>query len=234
MTRPSTLPSQRRSFLTRLNTGVASLAAIAVGGGVMAKGKPAATARWEPARHDKDDWLDKLPGKHRLLFDTTTPDGLRDALLFANNFMNINRTDYGLESNDLAVVIVARHRSTPFGYNDAMWAKYGMEMAARANVEDPATKVAPKRNIYYAANHGDTPANRGTTLDLLFKQGVQLAVCATATRGLSRLIAEAVAGNADTIYNELTANLVSNARIVPAGIVTVNRAQERGYSLAST
>jgi hypothetical protein len=39
--------------------------------------------------------------------------------------------------------------------------------------------------------------------------------------------------NADAIYNELTTNLVSNARMVPAGIVAVNRAQERGYSLAS-
>jgi len=29
------------------------------------------------------------------------------------------------------------------------------------------------------------------------------------------------------------ANLVPNARIVPAGIVAVNRAQERGYSFAS-
>jgi intracellular sulfur oxidation DsrE/DsrF family protein len=234
MSRPSTLPSQRRSFLTRLNAGVASLAAIAAGGVAMAKAKPSATARWEPARHDKDDWLDKLPGKHRLLFDTTTPEGLRDALLFANNFLNINRSDYGLENGDLAVVIVARHRSTPFGYNDAMWAKYGMEMAARAKLEDPATKAAPKRNIYCAEDHGDTPANRGTTLDSLFKQGVQLAVCATATRGLSRLIAEAVGGNADAIYDELTAHLVSNARMVPAGIVAVNRAQERGYSLAST
>jgi len=228
------LPPQRRSFLTRLNAGVASLAAIAAGGVALAKAKPAATTRWEPAHHDKDDWLDKLPGNHRLLFDTTTPDGLRDALLFANNFMNINRSDYGLENGDLAVVIVARHRSTPFGYNDAMWAKYGMEMAARSKVEDPATKAAPKRNIYYAGDHGDSAANRGTTLDSLFKQGVQLAVCATATRGLSRLIAEAVGGNADAIYSELTANLVSNARMVPAGIVAVNRAQERGYSLSST
>jgi intracellular sulfur oxidation DsrE/DsrF family protein len=234
MSRPSTFPSQRRSFLTRLNAGVASLAAIAAGGVAMAKAKPSATPRWEPARHDKDDWLDKLPGKHRLIFDTTTPEGLRDALLFANNFMNINRSDYGLENGDLAVVIVARHRSTPFGYNDAMWAKYGMEMGVRAKVEDPATKAAPKRNIYYTGDHGDTPANRGTTLDSLFKQWVQLAVCATATRGLSRLIAEAVGGNADAIYNELTANLVSNARMVPAGIVAVNRAQERGYSLVST
>src|ERR1019366_10281606 len=123
---------ERRSFLTRLNTGVASLAAIAVGGVAMAQQKSTTTTtRWQPARHEKDDWFDNLPGKHRLVFDTTTPERLGDALLFANNFMRVNRSDYGLENSDLAVVIVARHRSTPFGYNDAMWAN-GMALAARS------------------------------------------------------------------------------------------------------
>ncbi len=40
-------------------------------------------------------------------------------------------------------------------------------------------------------------------------------------------------GNTDTIYDELVVNIVGNARMVPAGIVAVNRAQERGYTLVS-
>jgi len=224
---------ERRSFLNRLNAGAISLAALAAGS--VAKAQDKTTVRWEPARHDKDDWLDKLPGKHRLVFDTTTPEALGDALAFANNFIRVNRSDYGLQNSDLSVVIIARHRSTPFGYNDAMWAKYGMPIAARSKVEDPKNKLTPKTNIYNTEGYGDLAANRGTTLDSLFKQGVQLAVCSTATRGYSRSIAEAVGGNADAVYNELIANLVSNsARMVPAGIVAVNRAQERGYSLVST
>ncbi len=35
------------------------------------------------------------------------------------------------------------------------------------------------------------------------------------------------------MFEEMKANLLPNARLVPAGIVTVNRAQERGYSLAT-
>jgi hypothetical protein len=34
--------------------------------------------------------------------------------------MRVNRTYYGLQNDDLAVVIVVRHRSTPFAYNDAL------------------------------------------------------------------------------------------------------------------
>ena len=145
----------------------------------------------------------------------------------------MNRSDYGLQNNDLAVVIIVRHRSTALGYNDAIWAKYGMALAARTRLEDPKSKLAPKTNIYNSGDYGNLLPNRGATLDSLAKQGVQLAVCSVATRALAGSIAEAVGGNVDAIFSELTANLVSNARMVAAGIVAVNRAQERGYSLVS-
>jgi intracellular sulfur oxidation DsrE/DsrF family protein len=201
------------------------------GGAAMAQEKPNATTRWEPARHAKDDWLDKQPTKHRLVFDTTTPDGFGEALAFAANYIRVNRTEYGVENNDLAVVLVVRHRSTPFGYNDAIWAKYGTAMAAQSKFEDPKSKLAPKANIYNSADYGDLLPNRDVTLDSLAKQGVLLGVCSVATRGFAGAIAQAVGGNADAINSELIAHLVSNARMVPAGIVAVNRAQERGYSL---
>jgi intracellular sulfur oxidation DsrE/DsrF family protein len=46
-------------------------------------------------------------------------------------------------------------------------------------------------------------------------------------------IAQAISGSADAVYNEIVANLVGNAHMVPAGIVAVNRAQERGYAFAT-
>ena len=212
---------ERRSFLTGLNAGVTSIAAIAFGGVAMAREKSKPGTRFEPARHDKDDWMDALPGKHRLLFDTTSENGFSEALLFANNFLIVNRNDYGLENKDLAVIVVARHLSTGFGFNNEMWAKYGASMTGPAGPRTSQPKEAPKTNTHAAS------------LDSLSKQGVQFAVCSMATHALAGWIAGAVGGNADAIFAELTANLVSNARMVPAGIVAVNRAQERGYSLVS-
>ena len=105
------------------------------------------------------------------------------------------------------------------------------DLSKRANFVDPKTKEAAKANLFNVSGYDAQLPNRGTTLDALFKQGVQLAVCATATRGYAGAIAEAAGGDTDTIFNELVSNLVSsNARMVPAGIVAVNRAQERGYS----
>jgi intracellular sulfur oxidation DsrE/DsrF family protein len=231
MNRQSPSSPERRSFLTGHNAGVASIAAIAVGGVAMVQGKSIKATHWEPARHEKDDWLDQVPGKHRLVFDTTTADGIAEAIFFANNFMNVNQADYGLQNNDLAVVIIARHSSTPFAYNDAMWAKYGMAMTGLTKLDDPRSKVAPKVNVYNSGDYGNLLPNGGVTLDALSKRGVQFAVCSLATRFIAGMIAGAVGGNADTINSELIANLVSNSRMVPAGIVAVSRAQERRYSL---
>jgi intracellular sulfur oxidation DsrE/DsrF family protein len=201
---------QRRSLLAGLKAGVAGLA---IGGAVKGQSK-SASARWEPARHDKDDWLETPGAKHRLIFDTTTPEGFGEALLFAGNYINVNKSDYGLPNTDLAIVIVARHRSTPFGYTDAMWAKYSVPIARRSLIAEPP-KVNP---------------NSAQIADLA-KQGVRVAVCSVATRRFAEWIAEAVGGNVDAVNTELVGNRVGSSLMVPAGIVAVNRAQERGYSL---
>jgi intracellular sulfur oxidation DsrE/DsrF family protein len=218
--------TQRRSFLARMNSGFLSLAAMT--GVARAQ---TARPRWEAARHDKDDWLDKNQAKHRVLFDSKTVDELGDAIVFTSNVFTANRIDYGLESSDLAVVVVLRHRSAPFGYNDSIWAKYGEVLSKRIAFVDPKTKQPPKINVYETTGYGDLLLNRDTTLASLAKLGTQFAVCQLSTRAISALIASATGRKADEIFSELSANLIANARLVPAGIVAVNRAQERGYTL---
>src|SRR6201996_8035546 len=114
----------RRSLLARLGLGVGIVGAVGASSPkLLAEAGP--DASWRPARHEQDDWLDKIPGQHRFVFDTTTPDGLALALRFANNYFTANENAYGVKDRDLAVVIVARHKSTSFAYSDAIWAKYG-------------------------------------------------------------------------------------------------------------
>ena len=85
MSKTASSSPERRSFLTRFNAGAAAIAALAVSGVARAQVKPAPATRFEPARHDKDDWMDQIPGKHRLVIDTTTLDGFRDGVLFAQS-----------------------------------------------------------------------------------------------------------------------------------------------------
>ena len=219
---------ERRSFLGRLGGGVGVLGATAIGSSAaFAQGAPDTT--WRPARHAQDDWFDKIPGQHRFVFDTTTPDGMALALRFAGNYFTANQNTYGLKDSDLAVVIVVRHKSTAFGYTDAIWAKYGKVLSEQAEFTDPKTKEPPKINVYAAPADG---SDQGGAMDALIKKGVQFAVCQMASRAIAGRIAKATGGDADAILKEIGANLIPNSHFVPAGIVAVNRAQEKGYSFA--
>lgn len=216
----------RRSFLSRLTAGL-GLAGVAFAPGVAgAQGRTAFT----PTRHKEDDWLDTLGTKHRFVFDTTATAGFLDAMLFANNYLTANQTGYGLSDGDSGVVIVARHASTAFAYNDAMWAKYGSLLAERATPPDFAGKT-PAKNPFNLT--GANLPTRGITVESLIGRGVHFAVCGMATRFAAGQIAQATGGNADTVFAELSANLVPNAHLMAAGILAVNRAQERGYTLAT-
>jgi intracellular sulfur oxidation DsrE/DsrF family protein len=207
----------RRLFLTRLGAGAGVLGATAVGASTAMAETPT-DAAWKPARHSQDDWFDQIAGQHRFVFDTTTPGGLDLAFTFAGNYFTANHESYGLEDHDLAVVMIARHKSTSFGYKDTMWAKYGKQFSEQSGFVDPKTNAAPTANLY---------AER---MDPLVKKGVQFGVCQMSSRRIAGMIAQATGGQADSILKELAANLVPNARIVPAGIVAVNRAQEHGYT----
>src|SRR6187401_2513124 len=110
----------RRTFLSRLGIGAAA-AGVTVLTDRPAAAQSAAPSAWHPGRHSEDDWLDRITGVHRLVFDTTTPAGFDNALRFASNYFTANKTGYGLNTDDLAVVIVARHNSTAFAYADTMW-----------------------------------------------------------------------------------------------------------------
>ena len=224
----------RRSFLARFGAGaVAFGAAFRASSSTAEPQSPASSATpWEPARHAEDDWFEQVSAKHRIFFDTTAPHGFGEAIFVANNTFTANRTGYGLTDADIAVIICARHESTPFAYTDAMWAKYGSALAERAGFKDPKTNEPPAVNVFQAASYGALLANRGVLLDAVIKRGARLAVCALATRASASLIARQSGGNVDDVFKELTDHLVPNAHMVPAGIVAVNRAQERRYSLA--
>jgi len=206
--------SARRRFLARLGFGSAAAGAL-LGSALPAAAQPAPST---PRRHAIDDWMDTLPTVHRTLFDATSVEGADDIRRYANNVFVGNKTGYGLESRDIGIIIILRHYATPFGYNDAIWAKYGSVFAGELKTADAKTPAA-------------NPANAsGETLDSLSAQGVHFGVCQMATRRYAGMIARSSGGTADAVFEELGKNLVRNAHLTPAGIVAVGRAQERGFT----
>jgi hypothetical protein len=211
-------PVARRAFLFNVGT-----AAAAVGlGSSTAHAQPAAAPdpHWQPARHAQDDWFDQIPGKHRFFFDVTTMKGVEESTMFVSNYFGASKSGYGLQDADMAVVVGIRHHATPFAFNDAMWEKYGLAWAERLELTDAKTKKPPVVNIHTADLTG------------LIKHGVHFAVCDMATHAYASMAARRISGDFEEIYKDLRANGIGNCHFVAAGIVGVNRAQERGYSIA--
>jgi intracellular sulfur oxidation DsrE/DsrF family protein len=208
----------RRLFLSRLGIGASTFGAAFGFGSSSAQAQATSDSHFQPARHAQDDWFDQVPGKHRCFFDTATADELTDAIMFCNNYMTANRTGYGLEAVDLALVIGVRHQSAPFAFTDAIWAKHGVVLSKRAKFVDPKTSQPAMINL------------RQTQLNNLAKRGVVISICDMSSHAIAGLIADSIGGKLEEVYTQMAANRVDNSRFVPAGIVAVNRAQERGYS----
>jgi len=216
---------------------MSGLAAAAVGVAVAAKPLRAQTAgggRFQPARHPQDAWLDAVAGKHRTFIDASTPRGAGEALLYANNLYEANKSGYALPDSDIVVVACMRHFATPFAYNDAIWKKYGQNISMLIGFTDPKTKKAPSTNLLNSSAYGMALSNLGNSIDAVVKRGTRFAVCDMATHFFAAQLADATKGNADAIYKELVANTIPNSHMVAAGVVAVNRSQEYGYTLLST
>ena len=222
--------ADKRTFFQTMLAGMGVSAMVAVSGG----GARAKEGNWTPTPELQDRWLDDIGGRHRQLFDTITPEGVARALTFTYTFYAANKDAYGIESKDLGVVMIFRSGSTPFGFNDKIWSKYGASLSSRSKLVDPVTKSAPVLNLYNAANRASQLSTNGLTLDTLSGMGGKFAVCSVSSRKLAAALAADSGASADAVFAELQANIIAGARLVPAGIVALNRAQERHFSLCYT
>lgn len=214
----------RRSLIAGM--GVAA-AGIAMG---TATSQAQQASGFQPRRHSLDAWMDELPGQHRVFIDSATAHGGAEALLYGNNIYGAQESAYSGGPEDFAMVICFRHFSTPFGYNDAVWEKYGEGFNQLIQFPDPNTGQAPKINLMNSTTHPGLP-NFGNTIDSHVAKNTQFAICNNATNFIAGQLAAASGGSADDIYKELVAGAIPNSRFVSAGVMALTRAQEYGYSL---
>jgi intracellular sulfur oxidation DsrE/DsrF family protein len=200
----------RRSFLARLATAGSALAAV-----VALPSTSAAQSSTGPT-HPADAWLDDFKGQHKNIFDCTSIETGPTGWTFARNFLTANTGPiYQLKDADVNAIVCVRHLASVFGFNDAMWTKY---------------KLGDSQKV----NEGGVPAVRNpqaNTANDLAKRGVIVAICGMATTRIARTVAADTGLNAADIEADLRANLVTpTARVVAAGVIVTNRAQEKGFT----
>jgi hypothetical protein len=216
----------RRSMLSGLG---ASVAAFAFGSENTAAQTP--PGGFQPARHQQDEWLNRLPGTHRTFIDCATVTGAGEGMLYANNLYVANRNGYQLDERDVTIVVCLRHFATVFAFNDAIWGKYGKAMGDLVHFIDPKTKQAPASNLLNSADYGMSLTNFGNSIPSVVKRGTHFAVCDMATKFITGHVATSVKADPQALYTEFASNLIPNSHMVAAGVLAVNRAQEYGYTL---
>ena len=146
---------QRTTRRAVLSGGGAAIAGFAMGSTNAAAQAPATSFR--PARHQQDEWLDRIPGRHRTFIDCATVAGAGEGMLYANNLYVANRNGYQLNENDVAVVVCLRHFATVFAHNDAIWGKAWQGDKQHGTVHRPEDQAAAD----------DQPAQLGRLRDVV-------------------------------------------------------------------
>ena len=212
----------RRGFLAKLTAFSAVLGAPALTG--CSPSQPSAAAAVPPS-NELDEWLGTFKGSNKCIYDCVQGAGASDGILFARNLMALSQEKLGTTDADMGIIVSFRHFATPFGYDDAMWAKYP-QFAQLVKFDDPATKKPASRNVWL---HDQVLGFQDASLAGLRARGAQFAVCGAATTFIAGVLA-GTSGDAKAIEAELRQNLVPGARIVPAGVVVVQRAQKAGFA----
>jgi hypothetical protein len=176
-----------------------------------------------PATEEWDlRWVNRLRGEHRQIFDVGSV--AEGQLRVVKNWLNAHNEVFKLRDDQLIAVVGLASKGFPANAADPMWEKY--PIGERWQVRDPATNTWAKRNIFTNAAQG-TPAYANSVPSQV-SRGVIFWQCNNALRGISGDLATATGGNAETVYQDLRANLLPHVRLVPAHTMLVGLCQEAG------
>jgi hypothetical protein len=228
--------SYRRGFIGRVFGAVAAAGFMGMGT-AEAQNKTAAAP-------GPDAWISEVKGTHRCLFDFPQhKNGV--PLLHILNYLNTYKEAYKAAPGSVGAVgtfyAIGGQSSIPLGFNDAMWAKYGL--GDYTGLKDASGKGytrnvmnRPTRNDAHLLIQGFGAPNIPEVLDAvpamgienLQKMGTKFVLCANAF-GIWCLELQARGkGKADGIQKEMTENLLPGVTIVPAMVIAIEKAQAAG------
>lgn len=223
--------SPRRGFIARAVGAVAALTAARVVSPRVA----------EAQTPDDAAWISEVKGKSRCFFDCPQHANGMGLLHILNYLGAYPAGQAGVVSSFYSVGPAA---SIPLGFNDAMWAKYGLGEVL--GLKDASGKPyarnvfanMTKDDAHLLAQRAGIPASiallgqaaPAISIPSLQKMGTKFLVCNNAL-GLWTLELEARGkGKAEAIGADMRANLLPGVTIVPAMVKAIEQAQAAGFS----
>ena len=169
-----------------------------------------------------ETWLNKITGKHKMLFDAPEVNSGMP-VVWPRVWLNGNNENYGTKDTDNSAVIVLRHAAIPIAMQDAVWAKY--KLGEMFNIKDG--DAAATRNVFAKQMPLPLP---GTGTEQLLASGAQVGVCNVAMTIYSGVAAKKMGMDPAAVKAEWVAGLIPGVQVVPSGVLAVARAQEKGCS----
>lgn len=205
--------THRRGFLGGIAAGAATL--------VVGRLSTASAEVLSLSEHTalSDEWVSRIKGKYRQVFDNTSANEGWGAA-FPLNFIDSTKEAVKVPDSDITGVAVFRHMGMPLMLNDATWAKY--HIGEIIGVKDPKTNAPATRNIF----RDNIPLRPGLTYEQLMGKGVIFVACNMALTVISGMAAPKAGVTADVAKKEWTAGLIPGVNLAASGVYAVNRAQQ--------
>jgi len=215
MTQSSDSPTPRREFIGQMAASAIVLAGAACASPAsvaqtIATPAPAPSQPGPSQTKWDDSWTTRLTSAHKAVFDSPEiAENSTLGVLQAQRYVSGVTAALGATAQ---TVIVVRHKSIPFAFNDAMWEKYNIGESSKVKIGDVWAKKNPLLS----------------QLQRLSSQGHILLGCDLATQGYAAGYAEKAKTTMKAVYEELKANLIPGLILQPNGVYAVLRAQEVG------
>jgi intracellular sulfur oxidation DsrE/DsrF family protein len=215
-------PTPRRSFLTRLAVLTAPLAGARLSAGARQDVTP------EQASAPNDEWLRRLTGKHRTMFDVEKHRN-GHALGQAASMLEVWRRDYRLEPPRVNLVLGMRGTGIPMLLSDATWARY--RLGELYEVAKPGTKEAYTVNPFSAANvQAGAPLTAEQTVEALQRRGVLFLACRNTIAAASKRFSAAGFGTPEEVQRTIESGLLPGVVLVPAMLIAFTSMEEKGIA----
>lgn len=174
----------------------------------------------------EDEWLNRITGTHRQLFDMPAEGG-GVPMLHVLNYLNTYNSAYNVKDSDISAIGTFYGGITLFGLNDAMWAKYRLgEFLNIKNASGQPATANPWRTEVHAFGMTLAPAS----IEALQKRGVIFLLCNNALGLFIGEVAKARSVERAAVDTDFRANILPGVTLVPAMVIAIEKAQSAGIS----
>lgn len=201
---------------------------------ISASASPSAEPSLPPLHFDVAafDGVLNVPAPHKHLFASAKING--GLILDATRSTLTAYADIGVSLKDVQPAAVFYHFSTPLGFDDLIWNEYFIPLqpksGKRNEMEDEFASVYDGKSRGNPCLHKTGKPDDTSIESLVADADARFFVCNNATRYVAGYIAKQLKLNRLDVYAKMSAHLVPNAMLVPAGVWAIHAVQERHYT----